>query len=153
MNAPYQVGLEDRIRWAQIADVMAQANHYAVEPVMNRPPQTSSIFGFNTNLNTLNTQCNNSTLPIPLPRLTTLNRGNVSRNFDTLSSSEDEDRTDLINRNFHVPRPKSRSNASVTSAIYYDVDYLPAGDHLYNVASNNNQIPLSTYNRQSSCYK
>lgn len=27
---PYQVSLEDRIRWAQIADVMAQANHYAV---------------------------------------------------------------------------------------------------------------------------
>jgi hypothetical protein len=28
---PYQVSLEDRLRWAQIADVMAQAtNHYAV---------------------------------------------------------------------------------------------------------------------------
>lgn len=29
-QAPYQVTLEDRMRWAQIADVMAQANHYAV---------------------------------------------------------------------------------------------------------------------------
>lgn len=68
-NVPYQVGLEERIRWAQIADVMAQANHYAVEPVMsisNRPPST--IFGYQSNLNTLNTQCNNSTLPVPLPR-------------------------------------------------------------------------------------
>lgn len=27
---PYQVTLEDRMRWAQIADVMAQTNHYAV---------------------------------------------------------------------------------------------------------------------------
>lgn len=27
---PYQVTLEDRMRWAQIADVMAQSNHYAV---------------------------------------------------------------------------------------------------------------------------
>lgn len=28
---PYQVSLEDRLRWAQIADVMAHAtNHYAV---------------------------------------------------------------------------------------------------------------------------
>lgn len=27
---PYQVSIEDRMRWAQIADVMAQANHYAV---------------------------------------------------------------------------------------------------------------------------
>lgn len=27
---PYQLTLEDRLRWAQIADVMAQANHYAV---------------------------------------------------------------------------------------------------------------------------
>lgn len=30
-TSPYQVTLEDRLRWAQIADVMAQAtNHYAV---------------------------------------------------------------------------------------------------------------------------
>lgn len=27
---PYQVTLEDRMRWAQIADVMAQSNHYGV---------------------------------------------------------------------------------------------------------------------------
>lgn len=29
-SPPYQLTLEDRLRWAQIADVMAQANHYAV---------------------------------------------------------------------------------------------------------------------------
>lgn len=76
-----------------------------------------------------------------------MNRGNGNRNFDNSSSSEEEDRTDLLSRNFHVPRPKSRSNASVTSAIYYDVDYLPSGDQgIYNSA-NNNQIPLSTYGR------
>lgn len=27
---PYQVSMEDRIRWAQIADAMAQSNHYGV---------------------------------------------------------------------------------------------------------------------------
>lgn len=27
---PYQLTLEDRLRWAQIADAMAQTNHYAV---------------------------------------------------------------------------------------------------------------------------
>lgn len=30
---PYQLTLEDRLRWAQIADVMAQANHYAVSTI------------------------------------------------------------------------------------------------------------------------
>lgn len=29
-QTPYQVTLEDRMRWAQIADVMAQSNLYAV---------------------------------------------------------------------------------------------------------------------------
>lgn len=32
---PYQVSIEDRIRWAQIADVMAQTNHYAVSIIMD----------------------------------------------------------------------------------------------------------------------
>lgn len=32
-TAPYTISLEDRMRWAQIADVMAaQSNHYAAEP-------------------------------------------------------------------------------------------------------------------------
>lgn len=30
---PYQVTLEDRMRWAQIADVMAQSNHYGVSSI------------------------------------------------------------------------------------------------------------------------
>lgn len=34
---PYQVSIEDRMRWAQIADAMAHANHYAVSiiPIYN----------------------------------------------------------------------------------------------------------------------
>lgn len=32
---------------------------------------------------------------------------------DNTSSSEEEDRTDLLGRNFHVPRPKSRSSVAV----------------------------------------
>lgn len=75
-----------------------------------------------------------------------MSRSNMT--LENSSSSEEEDRTDLLSRNFHVPRPKSRSNASVTSAIYYDVDYLPSGDHIYNIAGSN-QIPLSTYGRSS----
>lgn len=77
------------------------------------------------------------------------------RTLENSSSSEEEDRADLLGRNFQVPRPKSRSNASVTvkselfsadecetnkkksqfpkkqSGIYYDVDYEPSGCDLY----------------------
>lgn len=70
------------------------------------------------------------------------------RALENSSSSEEEDRTDLLGRNFQVPRPKSRSNASVTSGIYYDVDYLPSGEqHLYGTAnhSSGSQMQMSTY--------
>jgi len=81
-TAPYQVTLEDRMRWAQIADVMAQANHYAVEPVSNaRPssamypmyPHLQTISGMNTlgamSMAGMTMQHNTSTLPpVPLPR-------------------------------------------------------------------------------------
>lgn len=82
-NAPYQVTLEDRMRWAQIADVMAQANHYAVEPVAATRP-SSAIFQGYPNLHTMSgmstlgamsmhtglTMHTNGTLPpVPLPRL------------------------------------------------------------------------------------
>jgi len=33
------------------------------------------------------------------------------------TSSEEEDRADLLGRNFHVPRPKSRSSVAVSSLI------------------------------------
>uniref|UniRef100_A0A182WIQ2 EGF-like domain-containing protein n=1 Tax=Anopheles minimus TaxID=112268 RepID=A0A182WIQ2_9DIPT len=138
-QAPYQVTLEDRMRWAQIADVMAQANHYAAEPVAGRP--SSAMFGY-PNLQTIgsmNTLSLHGTLPmhtgtlppVPLPRTLGLNR-NGMRTLENSSSSEEEDRADLLGRNFNVPRPKSRSNASVTSGIYYDVDYAPTGaEQLY----------------------
>lgn len=45
-QAPYQVTLEDRMRWAQIADVMAQANHYAAEPVGTSTRAGSTLFGY-----------------------------------------------------------------------------------------------------------
>jgi hypothetical protein len=32
------------------------------------------------------------------------------------TSSEEEDRADLLGRNFHVPRPKSRSSIAVSSS-------------------------------------
>lgn len=75
-----------------------------------------------------------------------MSRASGIKTLENSSSSEEEDRAEMLNRNFHVPRPKSRSNASVTSGIYYDVDYLPSGEHnLYNSSVANNQIPLSTY--------
>lgn len=58
--------------------------------------------------------------PIPMPRLNLqaqLGNRNASmhgmRPLDNSSSSEEEDKTDLLGRNFQVPRPKSRSNASI----------------------------------------
>ncbi|XP_058461129.1 uncharacterized protein LOC131436427 isoform X2 [Malaya genurostris] len=179
-QAPYQVTLEDRMRWAQIADVMAQANHYAAEPVA--PPRPgSAMFGYPTlqtigNMNTLSMHgtlppMHAATLPpVPLPRGLGLNR-NGMRTLENSSSSEEEDRADLLGRNFNVPRPKSRSNASVTSGIYYDVDYAPAGtEQLYGMSSTlggstpvptskaQSSIPMSTYTSnsrpmQSSYYK
>lgn len=76
-QTPYQVSLEDRMRWAQIADVMAaQANHYAVEPGTQTRPG-SAMFGY-PNLQTMSnmgTMSMNGTMPmhgtlppVPLPR-------------------------------------------------------------------------------------
>jgi hypothetical protein len=73
------------------------------------------------------------------------------RTLENSSSSEEEDRTDLLGRGFHVPRPKSRSNASVNSGIYYDVDYLPSGDQ--NLYGTSNGIQMSTYTPSTTYYK
>lgn len=55
--------------------------------------------------------------PVPMPRLTLQSHRAASihgmRPLDNSSSSEEEDRADLLGRNFQVPRPKSRSNASI----------------------------------------
>lgn len=61
--------------------------------------------------------------PVPLPRLNLQaqfgmggGRGGSTvgmRPLDNSSSSEEEDKVDLLGRSFQVPRPKSRSNASI----------------------------------------
>lgn len=58
--------------------------------------------------------------PVPLPRLglqaqlaARAASAHSVRHLDNSSSSEEEDKTDLLGRNFQVPRPKSRSNASI----------------------------------------
>ncbi|KAJ8980139.1 hypothetical protein NQ317_014633 [Molorchus minor] len=146
---PYQLTLEDRLRWAQIADVMAQANHYAPEPGLTAPTRPSSaMFGY-PNLGTLQHHSHGTLPPVPLPRLN-LQAQLASRAasvhgmrpLDNSSSSEEEDKADLLGRNFHVPRPKSRSNASIAnqSGIYYDVDY-----DQNEVYKQSGGIPLSTY--------
>lgn len=79
----YQVSLEDRMRWAQIADVMAQANHYAAEPVAAATRPSSAMFSTyhpSMNMNggmtlqhhphhhTMNNTFNHHHPPVPLPR-------------------------------------------------------------------------------------
>ncbi|XP_055385324.1 uncharacterized protein LOC129614628 [Condylostylus longicornis] len=176
----YQVTLEDRMRWAQIADVIAQSNHYGSEPVANSTRPSSAMFGY-PNLQAMgmgtlvpvgptalpihHSSGTQLQPPVPLPRrLGIQHRSNGMRTLENSSSSEEEDRTDLLGRNFHVPRPKSRSNGSITnqSGIYYDVEYEPSGCDLYGGTtttsiSNNNLsvhhnttsgpqgIPMSTY--------
>ncbi|XP_049306874.1 mucin-5AC isoform X7 [Bactrocera dorsalis] len=171
----YQVTLEDRMRWAQIADVMAQTNHYGVSPIAEPvgPTRPSSAMFAYPNLQTMGMgtmagmsmqgtmqmhQAGSMAPPVPLPRyecvypsdnssntnkkrLGLSARSNGMRTLENSSSSEEEDRADLLGRNFQVPRPKSRSNGSIAnqSGIYYDVDYEPSGngigntsvDHLY----------------------
>lgn len=49
-------------------------------------------------------------------------RSNGMRTLENSSSSEEEDRTDLLGRHFQVPRPKSRSNGSIAVSndfVYY----------------------------------
>ncbi|XP_022230809.2 mucin-5AC isoform X2 [Drosophila obscura] len=182
-QAGYQVTLEDRMRWAQIADVMAQTNHYGAEPIGPTRP-SSAMFAYpnlgamGMGMGTIGGMSLQSTMqmhpsatlapPVPLPRLGLGPRSNGMRTLENSSSSEEEDRADLLGRNFQVPRPKSRSNGSIAnqSGIYYDVDYEPSGhgignssvDHLYGSqnqsvthSSGNNHmpgpqgIPMSTY--------
>jgi hypothetical protein len=70
--APYQVTLEDRMRWVQIADVMA--NQYTMEPHARPPsamyPTYPTLSGMNT-MNTMSTLSVNGLqhmVPVPLPR-------------------------------------------------------------------------------------
>nr|XP_018902435.1 PREDICTED: uncharacterized protein LOC109034002 [Bemisia tabaci] len=136
---PYQVSIEDRLRWAQIADAMAHANHYGPEPVGGPTRPSSAMFGY--------------TLPhgthVPIPRL---RPGSVhTMRTPESSTSEEEDRADLLGRNFQVPRPKSRSSVANQSGIYYDVDY-EQGDLFNTQKSHPGMIPLSTYTMGRSHY-
>ncbi|XP_060849142.1 protein piccolo [Rhopalosiphum padi] len=127
---PYQVSIEDRMRWAQIADAMAHANHYAPEPVNGT--MRSNMFGY-------------AGAPMPLPRLRPPGTSTISHAFRTpeSSTSEEEDRTDLLGRSFQTSsRPKSRSSLANQSGIYYDVDYeQQQGEMTFSPGC----IPLSTY--------
>ncbi|BFG05390.1 uncharacterized protein DMAD_04136 [Drosophila madeirensis] len=171
-QAGYQVTLEDRMRWAQIADVMAQTNHYGAEPIGPTRPSSAMFaypnlgaMGMGMGMGTLGGMSLQSTMqmhpsaslapPVPLPRRLGLGpRSNGMRTLENSSSSEEEDRADLLGRNFQVPRPKSRSNGSIAnqSGIYYDVDYEPSGngignssvDHLY--GSQNQSVTHSSGN-------
>lgn len=153
---PYQVSLEERMRWAQIAEAMAQANHYAqpdpVQQMATRP--SSAMFGGYPTLP-----------PVPLPRMglhmsgmhhtgtmntlasraNTLSQANLygytnhmaSESTSSEASSHVQDRADLL-----VPRPKSRARSMHNqTGIYYDVEYENAPEPIYSSKG----IPLSTY--------
>ncbi|KAK6620219.1 hypothetical protein RUM44_006620 [Polyplax serrata] len=160
---PYQVSIEDRIRWAQIADVMAKSNHYAQPEPANKPTRPS--FGGYPTLPS-HTMSMTGTLPlpavappVPLPRLTLTNKSvmgtygahsqlgsihqsnhGIRSSLETTSSSEEEDRADLLGRNFNAPRPKSRTSIANQSGIYYDVEYDRS-----DIYSKQNTIPMNTY--------
>lgn len=78
--------------------------------VVTRP--SSTIFGYGGTLPHLSA-------PVPMPRMS-LRPASVhgTRAADS-SCSEEEDRTDLLGRNFHVPRPKSRSSVAVSIIEYF----------------------------------
>ncbi|XP_050544267.1 uncharacterized protein LOC126907194 [Daktulosphaira vitifoliae] len=128
---PYQVSIEDRMRWAQIADAMAHANHYAPEP--GNGTMRSNMFGY-------------AGAPMPLPRLRPPGNSTLSHPFRTpeSSTSEEEDRTDLLGRNYQTSRPKSRSSLANQSGIYYDVDYEQQQQQQTDLFSGG-CIPLNTY--------
>ncbi|XP_045467312.1 uncharacterized protein LOC123675744 isoform X2 [Harmonia axyridis] len=119
---PYQLTLEERLRWAQLADVMAQTNHYASEPVAPTRP-SSALFGYPSISSVQRNSIHGTLPPVPLPRLTlqaqiasrTASLHEDIKQLENFSSSEEEDKADLLDRSFQVPRPKSRSNASITN--------------------------------------
>ncbi|GBP40221.1 Protocadherin Fat 4 [Eumeta japonica] len=154
---PYQVSIEERMRWAQIAEAMAQANHYAAESTQQMATRPSSaMFGGYPTLP-----------PVPMPRLglhmgsavhhnstlttlasranTTASQANLygytnhaaSESTSSEASSHVQDRADLL-----VPRPKSRARSMQNqTGIYYDVEYENAPEGIYGSKG----IPLSTY--------
>lgn len=76
-SGAYTISLEDRMRWAQIADVMAaQSNHYAAEPVQATMRTGSSMYNYPNlaALSNMGTMSMAGTLPIggmppiPMPR-------------------------------------------------------------------------------------
>ncbi|XP_073964700.1 calcium-binding EGF-like domain-containing protein pawn [Choristoneura fumiferana] len=149
---PYQVTLEERMRWAQIAEAMAQSNHYAAEPNQMATRPSSAMFGGYPTLP-----------PVPMPRLglhsghhtgtinTIASRANTASHHNLYgytnhmatestsseASSHVQERADLL-----VPRPKSRARSMHNqTGIYYDVDYENAPEAIYGTKG----IPLSTY--------
>ncbi|XP_052757050.1 uncharacterized protein LOC113517977 [Galleria mellonella] len=153
---PYQVSIEERMRWAQIAEAMAQSNHYAhlqqPEATMATRPSSAMFGGYPT------------LPPVPLPRMgmhgghhngtlnTVASRANTAASHHNLygytnhmatestsseASSHVQERADLL-----VPRPKSRARSMHNqTGIYYDVDYENAPEAIYGTKG----IPLSTY--------
>ncbi|XP_053621243.1 uncharacterized protein pwn [Plodia interpunctella] len=150
---PYQISLEERLRWAQIAEAMAQSNHYAqAEPAMATRPSSAMFGGYPT------------LPPVPMPRMgihgghhtgtlnTVASRANTAASHHNLygytnhmasestsseASSHVQERADLL-----VPRPKSRARSMHNqTGIYYDVEYENAPEGIYGTKG----IPLSTY--------
>ncbi|KAL4712238.1 hypothetical protein ACJJTC_011099 [Scirpophaga incertulas] len=144
---PYQVSLEERMRWAQIAEAMAQAqaNHYAqpdTQTIATRP--SSAMFGGYPTLPP----------PVPMPRMAlhngTLNTATSRTNTVSqhnlygygAESGGSEASGPAHPHDLLVPRPKSRARHHHNqTGIYYDLDYENAPEAIYGSKG----IPLSTY--------
>ncbi|CAB3236336.1 unnamed protein product [Arctia plantaginis] len=158
---PYQVTLEERMRWAQIAEAMAQASHYAPEGgqgISTRP--SSAMFGgyptlppvplpsshemsyrmglHNHHSGTMNTVTSRANTSASHHNLYGYSNQMASESTSSEASSHVQERADLL-----VPRPKSRASRSMhnQTGIYYDVDYENAPEAIYGTKG----IPLSTY--------
>lgn len=66
------------------------------------------------------------------------------RALENSSSSEEEDRADLLGRSFQVPRPKSRSNGSIAVSKTETNGHKMTKKAVCTIAKNNILSPLLT---------
>ncbi|XP_065344618.1 uncharacterized protein pwn isoform X1 [Cloeon dipterum] len=124
------VSVEDRLRWAHIADVMAQ-NHYATvgQNVPILPAWKKNFVGTQEKRklpepNMCPTRPSSAVFYPSLPVLYQQARPPPPPATGPPDSSDEEDNQGLLGRNFQVPRPRSRATSIANqSGIYYDLDF------------------------------
>lgn len=103
------ITLNNVARMRQIYDNASRlAAHFVFQPEPgNGTMRSNNMFGY-------------AGAPMPLPRLRPPGPGTISHAFRTpeSSTSEEEDRTDLLGRSFQTSRPKSRSSLAVSMTTF-----------------------------------